>query len=165
MLAEYARDNPAIYGHTLVRTGGSSESLHQLLRDTTNQTLATITATGARVLLMDSIVVSSFDPLVCLSRVTYVDQCDVPVPTHAPFTDLIYGQAAHRLPNVYTLDINRIVCPTEPICLPMIGRIPVWRNFNHYTPQILIHDQQLIWAEMLRSGAFAGPAPTVRAGA
>ena len=156
ILAEYARDDPAIYGHTLVRTGGSSESLHQLLRDTTNQTLAQITATGTRALIMDSILISSFDPLVCLSRVKYVDQCDVPAPRHPPFSDQIFTEAARRLTNVFSFNINRIVCPTEPICQPMIGRLPVWRNFNHYTPQVLVHYQEQIWAVIERSGALAG---------
>ncbi|MBV9293467.1 MAG: acyltransferase [Frankiales bacterium] len=156
ILAEYARDNPAIYGHTLVRTGGSHESLHQLLQATTKQTLAQITATGARALIMNSILVSSFDPLVCLSRVKYVDQCDVPAPSHPPFSDQIYAEAARSIANVFTFDINRIVCPTEPICHPMIGPLPVWRNFNHYTPQVLIHYQDQIWATIKQSGALQG---------
>lgn len=155
ILAEYARDNPAIYGHTLVRTGGSNESLHQLLRATTDQTLAEITATGARVLIMNSILISTFDPLVCLSSAAYVDDCNVPAPSHPPFSDQIYRAASHRFSNVYTFDINRIVCPSEPICPPMVGRIPVWRNFNHYTPQILIHDRQLVWTDILATGLLA----------
>ena len=154
ILAEYPRDDPAIYGRTLVRTSGSSESLHQLLQDTTNQTLAQLTGTGTRVLIMHSILVSSFDPLVCLSRVKYVDQCDVPAPRHPPFSDHIYAEAARRIPNVFTFDINRIICPGEPVCFPMIGRLPVWRNFNHYTPDVLVHYQEQIWAAIGRSGAL-----------
>lgn len=155
ILAEYARDDPAIYGDTLVSTTGSTAPLHQLLRDTTHQTLAQITATGARVLIMKSIFSSSFDPLVCLSRVTYVDQCDVPAPTHPTFSDRLFAAAARRMANVFTFDVNGIVCPTQPICRPMVGNTPVWRNFNHYTPEILVQDRQQIWGAILRSGALA----------
>jgi hypothetical protein len=154
LLAEYPRDNPAVYGHTLVRTGGSTEPLHQLLQDTTNQTVAQIASTGARVVILKSIVISSFDPLVCLSRVTYAAQCDVPAPARPPFSDRMYTQAARQIPRVSVLDINRVVCPTLPVCPALIGRTPVWRNFNHYNPAILVQDEEQIWPLIERSAVL-----------
>jgi hypothetical protein len=38
----------------------------------------------------------------------------------------------------------------------MIGGIPVWRNFNHYTTQILIHLRDQIWQTIVNSGALSG---------
>jgi peptidoglycan/LPS O-acetylase OafA/YrhL len=156
ILASYARDNVSIYGHSLLRTGGSNESLHQLIKDTTNETLASITKTGARALILDSIITSSFDPLDCLSRSTFLRQCIVGVPRTPPISDTYYNAAAAHSRNVFTFTINRVACPTAPACLPMIGGIPVWRNVNHYTTEILTHFQQQIWNVILRSGALNG---------
>jgi hypothetical protein len=157
ILASYSRDNEAIYGHSLLRTGGSNESLHQLIKDTTDETLARITATGAHALILDSIIASSFDPLDCLSRSTFVHQCRVAVPRHPPVSDSYYASAAAAHPGkVFTFNINRIVCSGASVCTPMIAGIPVWRNFNHYTTQILIHFRNQIWQSIVNSGALTG---------
>ncbi len=157
ILATYARDDTAIYGHSLFRTGGSNETLHQLIKDTTDETLARITSTGARALILDGIITSSFDPLECLSRSVYVRQCAVPFPRSGPVSDSYYAAAAAANPGkVFTFDINRDVCPSGPTCTAMIDGIPVWRNVNHYTTQILIHLRNQIWQTILRTGALNG---------
>jgi peptidoglycan/LPS O-acetylase OafA/YrhL len=157
ILASYARDNEAIYGHSLLRTGGSNESLHQLIEDTTDETLARITATGAHALILDSIIASSFDPLDCLSRSTFVHQCTVAVPRHPPVSDSYFASAAAAHPGkVFTFNINRILCSGASVCTPMIAGIPVWRNFNHYTTQILIHFRDQIWQSIVNSGVLTG---------
>jgi peptidoglycan/LPS O-acetylase OafA/YrhL len=154
--ASYARDDTAIYGHSLLRTGGSSETLHQLIKDTTNETVGQITATGARALILRGIYTSVFDPLSCLSAATYVHQCLVPA-THQTVSDLYYRDAAAADPqNVFTFGINKAACPTAPVCLPIRDGIPVWRNVNHYTPQILIHVRAQVWKAIEASGALKG---------
>ncbi len=156
ILASYARDNVSIYGHSLLRTGGSNESLHQLIKDTTNETLARITSTGAHALMMDSIIVGRFDPLECLSRSTYVRQCTVRPPA-PPISDAYYAAAAAAHPGkVFTFNINGAACPTAPACLPMLDGIPVWRNINHYNTQLLAHLHNQIWRSIVRSGALKG---------
>jgi peptidoglycan/LPS O-acetylase OafA/YrhL len=156
ILADYARDNVSIYGHSLLRAGGSNESLHQLIKDTTDETLASITKTGARALILDSIIISSFDPLDCLSSSTHLRQCLVGVPRTPPISDSYYNAAAAHSNKVFTFNINRVACPTAPACLPMLDGIPVWRNVNHYTTEILTHFKQQIWNVILRSGALSG---------
>jgi peptidoglycan/LPS O-acetylase OafA/YrhL len=156
ILASYARDDVSIYGHSLLRTGGSNETLPQLVKDTTDETLARITKTGAHALILDSIITSSFDPLNCLSQSTYLHQCIVGVP-HPPISDSYFAAAAAAQPKkVFTFNINKIVCPDAPACSPMIAGIPVWRNVNHYTTQILIHFRNQIWQAIVKSGALQG---------
>ncbi len=156
VVASFARDNPAIYGHSLIRTGGSNETLHQLIKDTTNETLAQITATGARALILRGIITSSFDPLSCLSGATYVRQCLVPV-SHPSVSDTYYRQAAAAHPgSVFTFSLNQVACPTAPVCLPILDGIPVWRNVNHYTTEILVRLRAEVWNAITRSGALAG---------
>jgi hypothetical protein len=154
VLASYARDDPAVYGQTLKRTGGSNETLYQVIRNTTAETLARITATGARALILDDIITTNFDPLNCLSRARFIDQCHVPTPRAERFSDTVYKAAAHHSPTVFTFDINRIVCPAAPLCDAMIDGINVWRNDNHYSTRILVHLREQIWRAMTGSGAF-----------
>jgi peptidoglycan/LPS O-acetylase OafA/YrhL len=157
ILASYARDDVSIYGHSLLRTGGSNESLPQLVKDTTDETLARINAIGARALVLDSIIVSSFDPLDCLAQSKYVHQCTVAVPHTPPPSDGDFAAAAAAHPGkVFTFNINRIVCPSTSVCSPMIDGIPVWRNVNHYTTQILTHFRDQIWQSILNTGALNG---------
>ena len=104
---------------------------YQLIKDTTNETLARIRQAGARPLILDSIISASVDPLDCLARATYLHQCTVPFPRQPPISDRFY-RAAARAGRAKTFDINHIVCPGAPVCSPMIGGIPVWRNFNHH---------------------------------
>jgi SGNH domain (fused to AT3 domains) len=156
VVASYARDDTAIYGHSLLRTGGSNETLHQLIKDTTNETLAQITATGARALILRGIYTSAFDPLSCLSAATYVHQCLVPA-SHQTVSDVYYREAAAAHPqNVFTFSINRAACPTAPVCLPIMYGIPVWRNLNHYTTEILVRLRAQVWQAIGQSGALKG---------
>jgi peptidoglycan/LPS O-acetylase OafA/YrhL len=155
VLATYARDDEGVYGHTLKREGGSNETLHELIRNTSNETISRIRATGARVLIMRSIITASFDPLNCLSSAKYVDQCRVPVP-RPPISDRYYLAAAKRGSGVFTFAVNNIVCPAAPLCDPVVDGISVWRNPNHYSTRILVHFRTAIWAAMVRTGVFTG---------
>jgi hypothetical protein len=156
ILVSYARDDQAIYGQSLRRTGGSNETLDQMLLNTTNETLARITKTGARALILRTILTSSFDPLQCLSQATFVDQCDVPVPLREPISDSFYDSAAAASPDVFTFDINPIMCPGAPVCSPMLGGLTVWRNVNHFGVGILVHKRAQIWNSIVASGALSG---------
>jgi hypothetical protein len=69
----------------------------------------------------------------------------------------VLGQApAARTGRAKTFDINYIVCPGAPVCSPMIGGIPVWRNVNHYTPALLVHVRNQTWAAIEATGVLRG---------
>jgi hypothetical protein len=158
ILAEYSRDDEAIYGQTLRRTGGSDETLRQVVMNTTFETLQRITAAGSRALIMHNIITSTFDPLDCHAQATYLDQCTVPVPLTRPISDSFFDTAAVRMPGVFTFDVNPIACPGAPLCAPMIDGINVWRNVNHYSTQILSHFRAKVWSAITASGALPGVA-------
>lgn len=156
LLADYSRDDESIYGHTLVRTGGSSESLHELVRNTTFETLDRITRTGARALVVHNIITSSFDPLDCLARATYVDQCAVTAPRRPPISDTFYDAAARRSKAVFTVNIKPIACPRPPVCQPILDGMTVWRNENHFSTGLLVHFRTRVWDAIIRSGVLRG---------
>jgi peptidoglycan/LPS O-acetylase OafA/YrhL len=157
VLAEYTRDAAAVYTRTLRRIGGSNETLHQLLHNTTDETVRRITATGGRVLIMKSIIVSRFDPLDCLASSEYVDRCEVAFPRKPTYSDRVYEAAAAGIRRTFTFDVNRIVCPGAPRCAALIDGINVWRNVNHYSTQILRHFRTQIWTLIVRTGVLAEP--------
>jgi peptidoglycan/LPS O-acetylase OafA/YrhL len=155
LLAGYTHADVAEYGKTIRRTGGSSESLHELLMNTTFETLDRITAEGSRALILRDILTVDFEPLDCLARATYVDQCSVPVPLERPVTDDFYATADVQSPDVYTFDINPVACPRAPLCSAIIAGINVWRDFNHYSTQILSHFRAKVWKKITASGAIS----------
>jgi hypothetical protein len=164
VLAEYARDDPAVYGRTLKRFGGSAETLHQLLRNTTNETVRRITSTGSRALIMKSIIVSRFDPLDCLASSKFADRCDVAFPRKPRYIDRVFQTAASRLADTFTFDVNHIVCPSAPMCAALVDGITVWRNVNHYSTRILTHFRSQIWTRIARTGVFADRDDPARVG-
>ena len=73
--------------------------------------------------------------------------------------DSLYLTADARSDEVFTVDINPIMCPSAPVCDAMLGRIPVWRDNKHYSPAILESRSGEIWAALQASGAFDGLGP------
>jgi hypothetical protein len=78
------------------------------------------------------------------------------VPRTRPVSGRYYKAAAAHSSSVFTFNINRVACPTARACSPVIDGIPVWRNVNHYTTEILTHFRQQIWNVVQRSGALKG---------
>ena len=73
--------------------------------------------------------------------------------------DSLYLAAAARSDDIFTVDINPIMCPSAPVCDAMLGRIPVWRDSVHYSPAILESRSAEIWKALQDSGAFEGLGP------
>lgn len=74
----------------------------------------------------------------------------------APVSDAYYRIAADRLEDVFTLDINPIVCGRGPTCLPIQDGIVVWRDEKHLTTRITKHVRADVWKAIRRSGALKG---------
>ncbi len=80
------------------------------------------------------------------------------MPTEPPIFDAYYRVLAMDDPaDVATVDINPIMCPAWPVCEPLDGRIPVWRDAGHYTADDLIKHRAEIW-DLLHGSGFFGRA-------
>ncbi len=103
------------------------------LRETTTDSLAKLRATGAKVVLLEPTPVAPFDPLDCLSNSTYVEECryvanEKPVSLETDYRDL-----DRRSGDVWSVDLDKLVCPFLPICDPIVdGRIVKW-DASHLT--------------------------------
>jgi peptidoglycan/LPS O-acetylase OafA/YrhL len=137
-------------------------SVRDLLVETTDATLADVEAAGVRALILNSIwhpTRELGDPLDCLASAPRVEDCRVPVPPRGEIQDSLYLAAAARSDDIFTVDINQIMCPSAPVCDAILGRIPVWRDAIHYSPAILESRSAQIWAALQDSGAFEGLGP------
>ncbi|MET1060629.1 MAG: acyltransferase family protein [Nocardioides sp.] len=137
-------------------------SVRDLLVESTDATLGDIEAAGVRSLILNSIwhpTAELGDPLDCLASARRLEDCRVPVPPRGEIQDSLYLAAAARSEDIFTVDINPIMCPSAPVCDAMLGRIPVWRDAIHYSPAILESRRAQIWEALRDSGAFDGLGP------
>jgi hypothetical protein len=105
---------------------GSPTSV-QWLRETTVRSLAKLRATGARVVLLEPTPVAPFDPLDCLSKSTYVEECRYIASERPASLETDYRELDRQSPDVWSVDMDRLVCPYLPICDPIVdGRIVKW---------------------------------------
>lgn len=140
----------------LERVGGSRESLKELLRHTTRETLSRFRDIGTRVLIVHNTIQAPRDPLECLAGATYIEECMVPAPTTQAASDRFYQAEDIAHVDVFTVDINPVICPDAPLCRPIVNGRIVWRDRNHLTARITVHLRGKIWDRIAATGALAG---------
>jgi peptidoglycan/LPS O-acetylase OafA/YrhL len=105
---------------------GSATSI-RWLRQTTDESAATLRADGDKVVLLEPIPVAPIDPLNCLSKSTYLEACRYVAGTTPDPIERDYRQLARRDSGVTSVDLDRLVCPYLPICDPIVdGQIVKW---------------------------------------
>jgi hypothetical protein len=131
---------------------GDEVPLAELLRASTEATARQVTASRAKLVILDEMLQTHLgrDPLDCLATANVLGDCAVPVPVKQSLTHDIAHSTASAVPGVATLDINKIACPDAPVCAPMIDGINVWRNNNHFSTQIFLHFRSQLWQAIQR---------------
>jgi peptidoglycan/LPS O-acetylase OafA/YrhL len=94
----------------------------------TTRSIAAMSAGGRRkIVLLEPIPVTRFNPLDCLSKAKYLEQCRYVASAEPDRLDLFFRQLAKRDHNVWSIDLNHLVCPFLPICDPIVnGQIVKW---------------------------------------
>ena len=158
VLSQNARERP----DQITTPDGSDIGVAKLIR-LQRATIEKLRAQGIKVVIVQSFLQISgkgddhFNPLECLSAARRVSACRVPVPTEPPIFDGLYRVLATEHPaDVATIDINPVMCPAWPVCDPLDGRIPVWRDSGHYSADDLIRHRGQIWDLLRGSGFFDG---------
>lgn len=130
--------------------------LNKLIYRTMDDTVTRIRASGAEVLMVQSIVKAAPElPLDCLSDAARLSECAVPYPTTFPPSDGYMQTFAASMPGVFTTSINSVVCPDPPLCLPYLDGEVVFRDKNHITTSFAVANRDKIWALFKKSGALA----------
>lgn len=128
------------------------ELIYRTMADTVN----TIHATGADVLLVQSVLDAAPNlPLNCLAKSVRLSQCAVQYPETFPASDGYMEALAASIPGVATTSINSVVCPNPPICMPYLNGEPVFRDKHHITVSFAVANRDKIWARFEDSGALA----------
>jgi hypothetical protein len=108
------------------------------VESTTKSSLAALRAGGRSVLLVEPIPIPSspspfFDPYKCLEKAKVQEECRYTADPSPSPVDLLYRAAARRDSNVYSLDLDRQVCPLLPVCDPVIDGQIVKLDPSHLT--------------------------------
>jgi peptidoglycan/LPS O-acetylase OafA/YrhL len=164
VLANLARTDPSWDGD-VVTYDGRRKPPHELQQPAIRRTVRLVNDAGAEAVMVKSIMgtdgwdKSEFDPLACLAQAMDQSECTVSPPLHRPVADAIYESVAVRNPRAATIDVNALICPDAPLCLPVLGGHPVWRDSRHITPAVARHLRDGIWARVQNTGLLAGNRP------
>ncbi len=156
VLAMRPRDSSSYWDSRVSsRSGRDDGSLAALNLRTMTETVDHLEKLAPQVLLWQSVVGAGDErPLDCLSSATRVGQCEVPYPLSWPASDSYMRTLATASPRVSTVDINRVVCPTAPRCLPVLDGKIVWRDKHHLMTTFATAHRGAVWDLMRSAGAL-----------
>ncbi|HEY5011387.1 MAG TPA: acyltransferase family protein [Acidimicrobiia bacterium] len=135
VLADRALDDPVFDVHAITpRHYTNATTYERALADVTTQSLRRLSAPGRKIVIFEPIPLTavSSDPLSCLSTGKAPSLCAYEanrVPT--PFERYVRSMAAQ--PNVFSIDLDHLVCPRPPRCDAVIGNVIVKRDWSHIT--------------------------------
>ncbi|MFL6107681.1 MAG: acyltransferase family protein [Marmoricola sp.] len=130
-----------------------SQLMYTTMADTTKQ----VVRSGAKVLMIQSVLDASPDrPLDCLARATRLSQCAVEYPSVAPPSDGYMQALAASVKGAYTTSINSVVCPYPPVCVPYLNGQIVFRDRHHIMTGFAVANRDKIWSLIQKTGAAAG---------
>ncbi len=112
-----------------------SEAYLESIRARTDATIQLLRSAGRKVVIIEPIPVAPLgvNPLLCLSKATYLDECRFVSSTLPTPVERIYREEAKKDPGVWSLDIDQRVCPYLPICDPIVDGLIVRRDTSHLT--------------------------------
>jgi hypothetical protein len=155
ILLDRPRDDPALWSDLVRHRGNPTQSLAEATYQTTQETLAKITAVVPHTLIVQRIIVpETFDPSDCLAKAKRVGECTVTAPSDLSPTDGFYAAAAALSSKVDTVDLNPAFCPAEPLCSPVVDGQVVWRDDHHVAAVFAIHQREQVWRILRATGAF-----------
>ena len=149
-----SRDDPARPSPPFVPLDDSLGTGSEAIANATSQSLDALTATGAKVLLIEPFPYGSFDTVQCLSGVVHVIDCAFQASVDPSPTKVIYRYEALDRPNVFDISFDHLVCPNFPLCLPILDGELVFRDALHVYPPWLVEHRDELWTQMQQTGVF-----------
>jgi hypothetical protein len=105
------------------------------IESATRKSLDELRADGRKVLLIEPIPLAPMDPLTCLSKAKVLEQCAYVTSAEPDFVEQYYRQLADHDKRVWSIDLDRLVCPFLPICDPVVNGQIVKLDGTHLTPK------------------------------
>jgi len=103
------------------------------LRGAARASLTALEAKGRKLVILEPLPLAPgvLNPMTCLSKATYLDECRYVTIAATPIKK--YYRTLANGTNIFTLDLDRLVCPYLPICDPIVRGVVVKRDFQHIT--------------------------------
>jgi peptidoglycan/LPS O-acetylase OafA/YrhL len=103
------------------------------LRIAARASVRALEAKGRKLVILEPLPLApaELNPLTCLSKAKYLDECRYVATKTSPLEK--YYRSLADGTNVFTLDLDRLVCPYLPICDPIVRGVVVKRDFQHIT--------------------------------
>jgi peptidoglycan/LPS O-acetylase OafA/YrhL len=137
MLIHAPMDREGLKGQHLGGPNGplatGSPAAEHAIEAATDETVARLSAANRDVVIIEPIpqAPQGYDPLGCLSKARFLDQCRFVVSAAPSPTELHYRALARSNDHVFDLDIDRLACPYLPICDPIVHGKIVWYDLSH----------------------------------
>ena len=122
-------------GAVAVLLGGRAVTRVFRLAERTRATVAALRRDGRKVVILEPIPVApdDFSPINCLSAATYEDECTFSGRVEPGTQEQLFRQLAAADDGVWSLDLDRLVCPDLPRCDPVVDGKVVLYDSNHLT--------------------------------
>ena len=128
------------------------------LQAVTNHTLDELQGAGRKIVIIEPLPLApgTFNPFTCLSQAKYLDSCRYVAATRPSRLERYYRSIANGT-DLYTLDLDRLVCPYLPICDPIVDGIVVKKDSQHITPDYSRHLADSLAALLVADGIITRP--------
>ncbi len=158
VLSSLARSDVDGWQGKLVGLDGKPGPLPDMLYDGTVRTVRMIESTGAKVVIVKSVLGTvgydkdGWNPLDCLARAKRLGDCAVFASLDVPVVDGYYEALAAGNPDVATVDLDQVICPSEQVCAPVRRGQVVWRNHTHLASGFVRMIREEMWDRVTKTG-------------
>jgi len=138
--------------------GNGSAARDAWLEETTTRSLAELRAGDRTVVLIEPIPYagSRFDPLVCLSEASVLEECRYVVDSEPTGLELVYRELDAADDRVWSMDLDGLVCPFLPICDPIVNGEVVKVDASHLTRSFARTLAPEVYGYLTGNGVVAG---------
>ncbi len=137
------------------RVAQGTSAFDTSLAAASGRTIDRFVAEGRQVVIIEPIPIArkDNDPLLCLSSAANNAACEyqanaAPTPIETFFRRRANGR------DVFSLDVDRLVCPQLPTCPPVVDGLIVKRDSNHITGTFSAHLAEAIMARLIHDGVL-----------
>jgi len=99
----------------------------------TRASIAAMRAPGRRFVILEPTPRGIIDPLACLAREKFVQQCRDIIPKNQTPIEPFYRALAARDHSIADINLDPLVCPFQPICDPIVNGVIVKWDPGHLT--------------------------------
>lgn len=128
----------------------------EAFQEATDRSVQKIVDAGPRLVLLEPLPVAPFQPAECLSTADRVAECAFEATPPPLRTEIIYRYKALRNDSVYSVDLDKTVCPHLPICVPILDGEVAWRDESHIVPDFAEEIDGKVFKALDKADVFEG---------